>query len=86
VYIERKRIFDVVQPVVGGAGIPLIVIGAAFYWLARRYLYFQEGNESLSGATLFLVLIWMGGFLLCYGNRASRAARFRCSFCYSWFP
>lgn len=72
---ERKRIFFTTRPP-GTAGICLIVVGAALYWLTTRGSLPEHGNVPLSAATLALVLVWIGGFLWSYGLASARAAVF----------
>ena len=50
--------------------------GRRLFWLASRDVSPQEGNWPLSLQTLSVVLVWVGGFLLCYGFPAFRAAAF----------
>ena len=75
IFTERGKIFRVVQssPVLG---LTLILSGVALLWQASRKLPFAAGNRYLVTAALGLGLIWVGGFLLCYGNQAARAAVF----------
>lgn len=75
IYIEREKIFRNARssPI---PGLMLIMAGAAFYEMGRRSSWATEGNIFLSVAALSLVLLWTGGFLLCYGNQAARAAIF----------
>jgi exosortase len=74
-YMERSRIFRVVRtsPVPGGA----VVLGAiTLYLFVVRRLPVQDPEQFLPGATLAIVLLWLGGFLLCYGAEAWRRASF----------
>jgi exosortase len=59
-----------------GFGIALILAGLVIHLFASAYLLQRSGNDFLPGAALSLVLVWIGGFLLCYGYRAARAAAF----------
>jgi exosortase len=74
-YIERQVVFREVHssPALGSA---LILVGAGLYWRAMVHSSLQTPAEYLPGSTLAIVLIWMGGFFLCYGYRAWRAATF----------
>ena len=74
-YIERKRIFSVTstRPT---SGIGLVIVGLLLYWLINRNLIPLEGNEALTFEALSIILVWVGGFLLCYGYVALRAAAF----------
>jgi exosortase len=74
-YIERKRVFSITSTSTS-AGIGLAVGGVILYWLTNRNFFPLEGSESLSLQTLSIILVWVGGFLLCYGFVALRAAAF----------
>ena len=74
-YLERQRIFSVTRTsIVPGASLALL--GILLYWLVNRSSFSQAGNWQLSLETLCVVLVWMAGFLLCYGFAALRAAAF----------
>jgi exosortase len=74
-YTERRSIFAVtrLQPV---AGIALIAIGVLGYWLGGRATSATSDNLSLSLQTLAIVILWIGGFVFCYGFSAAHAAAF----------
>lgn len=74
-YMERRVVFREVRssPALGSA---LILTGAALYWSAMVHASLQSPAEFLPGSTLAMVVIWTGGFLICYGYRAWRAAAF----------
>jgi len=74
-FTERKKIFLAARSS-GTAGIGLIVIAAALYWLTIRGSLPEQGNVPLSAAALALVLVWIGGFLWAYGLASARAAMF----------
>jgi exosortase len=74
-YLERQRIFSVTRTsTVPGASLALL--GILLYLLANRSSLPQEGNWRLCLETLCVVLVWIAGFLLCYGFAALRAAAF----------
>jgi exosortase len=75
IYTERRKIFAVTrtQPL---PGIALIVVGLVIYWLGARGFSQTSGHVSLTLQILSIVIIWAGGFLLCYGFAAMRAAAF----------
>lgn len=75
VYVERKKIFLAAQssPV---AGWTALVSGVVLYWTAGRNDSIQDGNGYVVAAAFSIVLVWVGSFLLCYGNQAARAAVF----------
>jgi len=74
-YIERKRVFSVTSTSIS-SGIGLALGGAILYWLVNRNFFPLEGNEPLSLEAFSIVFVWLGGFLLCYGFAAFRAAAF----------
>ena len=74
-YTERQSIFSSTRTSIGsGAG--LAVGGLILYWVANRDFFPQDGNWPLSLETFSVVLVWMGGFVLCYGFVALRAGAF----------
>ena len=74
-YMERRVVFREVRSSLA-LGSALILTGAALYWSAMVHASLQGPAEFLPGSTLAMVVIWMGGFLICYGFRAWRAAAF----------
>lgn len=74
-YMEPKRFFGEASASVGPA-VVLIVIGMVLYWFAGRRWSLLGNNANLSVAILSLVVIWIAGFLLCYGLRTLRVAVF----------
>jgi exosortase len=74
-WTERSRIFQVVRPspVSGGT---LVLAAIALYLFAAIHWPIQDPEQFLPGATLAIVLLWLGGFLLCYGVPAWRRASF----------
>jgi exosortase len=78
-YLERRRIFSITRTSIG-PGVGLSLVGLILYWLANRSSSPQQGNLPLSLETLAVVLVWVGGFLLCYGFVALRAGAFQLLF------
>jgi exosortase len=74
-YTERQSVYSVTATSIR-SGISLVLGGAIFYWLAHRGPVPQEGNWPLSLETFSVILVWVGGFLVCYGFVALRAAAF----------
>jgi exosortase len=73
-YLERQKIFSITRTsIVPGASLALLSI--FFYWLVNRSS-FPQRNWQLALETLCVVLVWIAGFLLCYGFAALRAAAF----------
>lgn len=75
IYMERQRIFSITRMSVG-PGVALAFAGSVLFVLANRSSFPREGNWQLSLETLAVLLVWAGGFLLCYGFVAFRAAAF----------
>jgi exosortase len=74
-YTERPRIFQEVRSsAVGGGAVVLTAI--ALYVFVASHVSLRDPEQFLPGATLAIVLLWLGGFLLCYGAAAWRRAAF----------
>jgi exosortase len=74
-FAERQRIFSITRTrSASGAGLALV--GIFLYWLANRGSFPDEGNWKLFLETTSVVMVWIAGFLLCYGFVALRAAAF----------
>ena len=84
-YLDRKRIFARASysPL---RSIPLIVVGVGLFCFAKTWLSDVNSNDRLSAVVLALILIWTGGFLLCYGTQAFRAAIFPLAFLLLMIP
>src|ERR1017187_208012 len=74
-YLERQSVFSIIRTSIG-SGVRLALGGMILYWLAGRDPFPQEGNWPLFLETFSVILVWVGGFLLCYGCAAFRAAAF----------
>ena len=74
-YTERKSIFSETHSSIG-QGTSLTLVGIIAFWVSSRFLFVHNGSNSLSAAALSLVTLWIGGFLACYGARATRSAIF----------
>jgi exosortase len=74
-YTERERIFQIVRPSIAPGG-AIIVVAMIFYFQSIRQRSMIEPAQFLSSATLAIVLLWMGGFLLAFGATAWRKASF----------
>ena len=57
-------------------GVSLFVAGAILGLLAGLNAHFNTGEEYLWMRVLALVVLWISGFVFCYGLPAFRAARF----------
>jgi exosortase len=74
-YVERQHAFSITKASVA-SGIALALAGIVVYWLANPGPVPRGGNWSLCLETLSVILVWAGGFLLCYGFAAFRAEAF----------
>jgi len=74
-YLERKDIFSITRTS-ATSGIALALGGVIFYLLANQKFFPRGGDSPLSLEAFSVVLVWMGGFLLCYGFSALRAGAF----------
>jgi exosortase len=74
-YIERKRIFSAISPR-PTSGTVLTIVGVLLYWLCYKGFIPLEGNDALTLEAFSIILVWVGGFLSCYGYIALRAAAF----------
>jgi len=75
IYLERQKIFSITRISVG-PGVGLALLGFVLFSLANRGSFPRGGNLQLSLETLAVLLVWAGGYLLCYGFLAFRAAAF----------
>ena len=82
-YLKRESIF-LDERWCPNAGIPLLVVGAALYFLGRSSWISQGGALCL--AVFAIVVIWTAGFVLCYGPRPSKAALFPLLFLLLFVP
>lgn len=74
-YWKRREIFR--APRFGpGIAIPLVLAACGAGWLLSLKLVSSGNGFRLSLVILAVLFAWAGGFLLCYGARALRAARF----------
>ena len=81
-YLERNRVFHESRWS-KALGASLAAIGVALFWILKGSL------SQASGLPLFafaLVLVWIGGFLFCYGIPASRAVFFPLLFLFLIVP
>ena len=79
IYAKRKTIFSDVHYCLG-PGMALVFAGVMLYWLDERHLQYLSPTDSLSLAVFSAVVVLVGGFVLCYGSKALRAALFPLSF------
>jgi len=74
-YVERQTIFLITSTNIG-SGVGLALGGMILYCLAHRGPFPQDGNWPLFLETCSVILVWIGGFLACYGPLALRAGSF----------
>lgn len=74
-YSERSRIFrDTHTSLIPGGAV--VLAGISLYLFVVSQFSVQDPERFLPGATLSIVMLWLGGFLLCYGGEAWRRASF----------
>jgi len=84
-YTERQRILQVVRPSIVPGG-TVVLIGLVLYVFDLRHRSTDDPGQFLPSATLATVLLWLGGFLLCYGTAAWRRASFSLLFLFLMVP
>ena len=85
VFVERKKIFSHVETC-WRAGLGLLFAGALFDWFGHRHSASASQNDYLAIAIFSVVVICVGGFVLCYGCRAFRAGLFPLLFLFLMVP
>jgi len=84
-FLERGRIFSHIETR-WGAGLGLLFAGALCYWFGQKHSASLSENDQLLIAMFSVVVIWVGGFVLCYGSRAFRAGLFAVLFLFLMVP
>jgi exosortase len=84
-YLERGRIFSRLATQ-WPAGFGLLSAGTLLYWFGRHHSTSWSENDRLASAVFPVVLIWIGGFVLSYGLRASQAGLFPLLFLFLMVP
>jgi len=74
-YVERQTVFLKTGSNLR-SGLSVALGGIIFYWFAHRSTFPQHGGWTLTLETLAVILVWIGGFLFCYGSMALRAGAF----------
>jgi len=71
-YLEKDRIFRESRycPAIG---VPLVLLGLLAFFASRALL---PSSENLNIAIGAMVLLWIGGFIVCFGIRSLRNAQF----------
>jgi exosortase len=75
VYLQRRAVFSCPQYSLS-KGPPLLAGGVALFSFAQTRLFSLNPIDRLSIVVLAVVLVWMAGFVLCYGPQSFRAALF----------
>jgi len=84
-FLDRRRIFSHVETR-WGMGLGLLFAGAAFHWLGLRHSTSSSENDRLAVTIFSVLVIWVGGFVLCYGMRALRTGLFPVLFLFLMVP
>jgi len=74
-YLERQTVFSKTGTNLG-SGLSFVLGGIILYWFAHRGIFLENGGWPLTLETIAVILVWIGGFLLCYGSVALRAGTF----------
>lgn len=83
--LERRKIFLNV-PYSWSVGTILLVQGVTLHLLAQRHVLALSQNDQLSLTVFSIVVLWIGGFVLCYGTQAFRAGAFPLLFLFLMVP
>jgi len=75
IYLKRNEISTLVRSGVVPGSI-LFLIGTVLWWLAEKSAVSSVRDNQLSLLTFAIVVIWISGFIFCYGPRAFVMARF----------
>lgn len=83
IYANRTAIFSSVKTTLG-LGLPIVVGGIALSLVAQFVI--AEDTRALSVSVAGLALSWIGGYIVCYGAAAARAALFPLAFLLFMIP
>ncbi len=75
IWLQRGRIFNRPRNCLSKS-VPLLAAGVALFCFAQTRLSTINSNDRLSVVVLALVLVWISGFMLCYGVESFQAALF----------
>jgi exosortase len=73
--LERKNIFEDTRPSLW-AGVAVVWASSTLYFILQQYPGAFDPRNRLTLETFAVILVWIGGFLLCYGAKAMRAGAF----------
>ena len=85
IYLDRKKVFANTQYSVG-LGTALLLVALASLWLDKKISSLLSQNDYLSVTMFSMVVVWMAGFVFCYGKHAFRAAAFPLFFLFLMVP
>ena len=85
IYLDRRKIFVNTQESVG-SGTALLLVALATLWLAEEMSSLLSQNDYLSLTMFSMVIVWMAGFMFCYGKRPFWAAAFPLFFLFLMVP
>jgi len=85
IYEERQKIFSQ-KGYSSAAGLIFIGIGILFLLIGRNREALVDHHDHLTLIVFSLVLLWIGGFTLCYGLGSLRAAAFPLLFLFFAVP
>ena len=85
IYLGKKRIFAKVQYDVG-SGLFLLLLALVMRWSTAWQSATLSPNNSLPLVTVSFIVLWIGGFVLCYGRKALRAAAFPATIVFLMVP
>ena len=84
-HLDRRKIFRTLEYSFS-VGPILLLIGITLYYAARRLSLQLNQNDNLSMVVFSAVVVWMAGFVLCYGVQAFRSAAFPLLFLFLMIP
>lgn len=75
IFLQRKRIFRATRycPLIGA---PLLLVVAVLWYSLKTPLSRLNNTDYLSVVAFLWFLVWIAGFVLCYGTRSFKAAAF----------
>jgi exosortase len=74
-YIQRRKVFNSPRYSLSES-VPFLIGGGALFCFAQIRSSTLNSNDHLSVVVLAILLVWMAGFMFCYGVQASQAALF----------
>jgi len=75
IYLKRDRLVSAARAGLLAGGL-LFLIGTILLWLAKTASYAAVRENELSVVILAIVVIWIAGFVFCYGTHAFALGRF----------